>query len=191
MKEPFKFCRIGLAGIITGLTVAIHPHIAIADEIQFICTKRYGSFYTMAQSPLAVLPFIHWNAKSVLVPSKLTSEQQCYGGTAQIRAYHAQGKLNYLKMGKHNNQKVFCMVSKTIDPCKEILFSLKPGYTSNASIFDHWALRCANDCPNVIEEPSKFDSTPYEERKFYLDVNGYLQRLKPPSQRSNPQESIF
>lgn len=191
MKVRFKCCQVGLAGIIIGLTFTTHPHVAIADEIQFICTKLHGNFYTMAQSPLAVLPFINWKAKSVLLPSKLTSEQQCHRGTAQIRAYHAQGKLNYLKMGQHNNQKVFCMVSKTIDPCKEILFSLKPAYMSNASIFHRWTLRCANDCPNVIEEPSKIDSTSYEKRKFYLDVNGYLQHLKPPSQRSNPQESIF
>lgn len=191
MKERFKFCGVGFAGIIIGLTFAIHPHAATADEIQFICTKRDGWFYTMAQSPYGVLPFINWNAKSVLLPAKLTSDQQCQRGTAQIRAYHAQGKLNYLKMDKHNNQKVFCMVSNAIDPCKEILFSLKPGYTSNSSLFSHWKLLCTNECPQVKEGQSKFDSTPYEKRKFYLDVNGYLQPLKPPSKRSNPQDTIF
>jgi len=92
----------------------------------FFCTNDLkGIPTTYAQTPRGRVSIIKW-VSEYFKNSGYDPQQRCQEVSSQFQKLYNEGKLNYLSVGRKNNQSIICGLSASNSACEQ-LFTLKPG----------------------------------------------------------------
>lgn len=152
----------------------------------FWCAMSSGAPATLYQNRQgAVEPWIYWTSDA-FSGSGYTPERRCQEVSSRLETYRRNRQLQFITVGRMNNQNVICTASQVNGRCEKLIYTLKAGQDPIATLYNFLAWR-----EGQAATPSLFESTqPSAPSTPYIDVRDRLgddsAPAAPVTQPSNP-----
>ncbi|MBP0014682.1 MAG: COP23 domain-containing protein [Roseofilum sp. SBFL] len=149
----------------------------------FWCATSSGAPATLYQNRQGgVEPWIYWTSDA-FSGSGYTPERRCQEVSSRLETYRRNRQLQFITVGRMNNQNVICTASQVNGRCENLIYTLKAGQDPIATLYNFLAWR-----EGQAATPSLFEST--QPSAPYIDLRDRLgddsAPAAPVTQPSNP-----
>lgn len=175
------------AGVIALSTATIGTPSSNAQpapgEAGFWCAMSSGAPATLYQNRQGgVEPWIYWTSDA-FSDSGYTPERRCQEVSSRLETYRRNRQLQFITVGRINNQRVICTASQINGRCENLIYTLKAGQDPIATLYNLLAWR-----EGQAATPPLFESS--QSIVPYIDVRDRLgddsAPAAPVTQPSNP-----
>lgn len=111
-----------------------------AKSANFACTQIDGVQTTVAKTQGGDIPVIKWVSKD-LDAAGWPPEKRCAEVSGRFQAYYQDGTLKYITTGQINGENVICTADREGGDCKNLLFTIRPGHSPQATFQNLLAVR--------------------------------------------------
>lgn len=149
----------------------------------FWCDTSSGTPATLYQNRQGgVEPWIYWTSNA-FSGSGYTPERRCQEVSSRLETYRRNRQLQFITVGRINNQRVICTASQVNGRCENLIYTLKAGQDPISTLYNFLAWR-----EGQAATPSLFESS--QSIVPYIDVRDRLgddsAPAAPVTQPSNP-----